>query len=205
MFIGAIKLILSSIYFTFNNKIYRQTFGSPVDLPLSPIIANLVLQDLEERTLEKIDCNILYYFRYVDDILLSAPSDQISKILDIFNNFYSRLQFTVEYENNRKLSFMDLMLEVNDNMFLVDWWFLERFHKEIFSERLLSYYSNHSIHHKVGAICNLVDRVISLSHSNFQQKTSNYVLNFYVKTNIHWQWYLKQLTRLKKTICIQIT
>jgi len=47
--IGAIKLILSSTYFTFNNKIYRQTFGSP----LSPIIANLVLQDLEERALEK--------------------------------------------------------------------------------------------------------------------------------------------------------
>jgi len=26
------------------------------------------------RALEKIDCNISYYFRYVDDILLSAPS-----------------------------------------------------------------------------------------------------------------------------------
>jgi len=88
--------------------------------PLSPIIANLVLQNLEERALEKIDCNIPYYFRYVDDILLSAPSDQISKILDVFNSFHSRLQFTVEYENNRKLSFIDLMLKINDNVILVD-------------------------------------------------------------------------------------
>jgi len=64
----AIKLILSSTYFTFNSKIYRQTFGSPMGSPLSPIIANLTLQDLEERALEKIDCNIPYYFRYIDDI-----------------------------------------------------------------------------------------------------------------------------------------
>jgi len=57
------------------------------------------------------------------------------------------------------------MLEVNDNVILVNW-----FHKETFSERLLSYYSNHPIHHKVGAICNLVDRAILLSHPKFQQK-----------------------------------
>jgi len=48
-FIGAIELILSSTYFTFNKKIYRQTFGTPMGSPLSPIIANLVLQDLEEK------------------------------------------------------------------------------------------------------------------------------------------------------------
>jgi len=57
-FIGTIKLILSSIYFTFNSKVYRQTFGSPMSSPLSPIIANLVLQDLQEKALEKIDCSI---------------------------------------------------------------------------------------------------------------------------------------------------
>jgi len=114
------------------------------------------------RALEKIDCNISYYFRYVDDILLSAPSDQISKLLDVFNSLNSRLQFAVEYENNRKLSFVDLMLEVNDNVILVNW-----SHKETFSGRLLSYYSNHQIHHKVGAICNFVDRAISLFHPKF--------------------------------------
>jgi len=33
-FIGAIKLILLSTYFTFNGKIYRQTFGSPMSSPI---------------------------------------------------------------------------------------------------------------------------------------------------------------------------
>jgi len=94
---GAIKLILSSIYFVFNNKIYRQTFETAMGSPLSPIIANLVLQDLEERALEKINCNIPFYYRYVDDIVLATLIDQIKKIVNTFNDFHNRLQFT-EYE-----------------------------------------------------------------------------------------------------------
>jgi len=164
-FIGAIELILSSTYFTFNKKIYRQTFGTPMGSPLSPIIANIVLQDLEKKTLERIDYNILFYFRYVDDILLSAPSEHISEILDTFNSFHKRLQFTVEYEVNRKLSFLDLMLEVDDGMIIVNW-----FQKETFSGRVLSYYSNHPKCHKMGTIYNLTDRAILLAHPKYYQK-----------------------------------
>jgi len=46
----------------------------------------------------------------LDDIILAAPSDQTSMILDIFNSFHNRLQFTMKFENDRKLNFMDLMM-----------------------------------------------------------------------------------------------
>ena len=36
-FIIAVNLILNSTYFTFNNIIYKQTFGTPMGSPLSPI------------------------------------------------------------------------------------------------------------------------------------------------------------------------
>jgi len=107
-FIEAIKLILSSTYFVFNKKIYRQTYGTPMGSPLSPIIAHMVLQDLEEEALEKINCNIPFYFRYVDDIVLAAPIDQIKKIVDTFNAFHDRLQFTVELEDKKKFKFYGL-------------------------------------------------------------------------------------------------
>jgi len=151
---GAIKLILSSTYFVFNNKIYRQTFGTPMGSPLSPIIANLVLQDLEEKALEKINCNIPFYYRYIDDIVLAAPIDQIKKIVNTFNEFHNRLQFTVEYETNKGLNFMDLRLEVVNGEIALDW-----FHKETFSGRFLSFYSNHPRCHKIGSIYNLLDRL----------------------------------------------
>jgi len=58
--------------------------------------------------------HISFYHRYVDDIILAAPFDQMSMILDTFNNFHNRLQFTMEFENDRKLNFLDLMMKVNN-------------------------------------------------------------------------------------------
>jgi len=87
-FISVIKLILSSTFFTFNNKIYKQTFGTLVSSPLSPIIADIVLQNLKEKTLTRINLNILFYLRYVDDIILAASLDQISNILSFYHHIY---------------------------------------------------------------------------------------------------------------------
>jgi len=38
---AAINFVLSSTYFTFNNKIYKQIFDNPMGSPLSPIMADL--------------------------------------------------------------------------------------------------------------------------------------------------------------------
>jgi len=84
-------------------------------------------------------------------------------ILDTFNNFHNRLQFTMVFKNDRKLSFMDLMIEVVNDTVILDW-----FHKETFSGRVLLYLSNHP--HKIGTIYNLVNRASLLSHPSYQQK-----------------------------------
>jgi len=49
-FIAGIRLVLNSNFFKFNDKIYKQTFGTPMDFPLSLILTDLqlVLQDIEE-------------------------------------------------------------------------------------------------------------------------------------------------------------
>lgn len=46
-FINPISFVLESTYFTFNNTIFKQTFGSLMGSPLSPVIADVVLQDVE--------------------------------------------------------------------------------------------------------------------------------------------------------------
>jgi len=96
---------------------------------------------------------------------MAAPSEHTSNIQKVFNSFHSRIQFTIEHENNRKLSFLDLLLEVVDNKIKIDW-----FHKKTFSGRFLSFLSNHPICHKIGTIYNLIDRAFLLSHPDFQQK-----------------------------------
>lgn len=79
----------------FNNNIYKQKFDCPMDLPLSPVIADIILQDLENRALETIGVELPFYVRYIDDIAFAALPDRVNDILSSFNS-YPRLQFTVE-------------------------------------------------------------------------------------------------------------
>jgi len=130
-FILNYHFILSSTYLTFNNIIYKQTFGTPMESPLSPIIADVVWQDLE-RKLNSINLSLPFYYRYVDDIILAAPSNKITDILNTFNSFHNRLQFIIEYEHNRCLSFLDLKLNIIINRIVID-----RFQKKTFSGRFL--------------------------------------------------------------------
>jgi len=79
-----------------------------MEFPLSPIVADVVMRDLEEWVLNSIDCSPSFYFRYVDDIRLAAPVEQSISILSKFNDYHDRLKFTIENENNNMLSYLDL-------------------------------------------------------------------------------------------------
>jgi len=165
--------------------------------PLSPVIANMVLQDLEEKALEKIDCNIPFYHRYVDDIVLAAPNDQIGKIVDTFNSFHHRLQFTIEFEINKSISFMDLKLEVRNGELILDW-----FHKETFSGRFLSFYSNHPLCHKVGVIYNLIDRAVLLSHPEYHRKNIEICIMLLINNGYPLELIFKQINKRLKMIFV---
>jgi len=64
--------------------------------------------------------NLPFYFRYVDDIVTAVPSNRIQDILNMFNLFHPRLQFTIEVEGN-KLNFLDVTITKNKNNFEFDW------------------------------------------------------------------------------------
>jgi len=80
--------------------------------PLSPIVANLVLQKLEHITINILSIKPKFYYRYVDDIILSTPLACLNELVDRFN-FHPRLSFTMEVGGG-ELSFLDLTLIIND-------------------------------------------------------------------------------------------
>jgi len=75
--------------------------------PLSPIIADLVMEDLECKALERFETEGSFYFRY--DIVTDIPNYLIEEFLRVFNSFHSRLQFTLEVGCGR-LNFLDVMI-----------------------------------------------------------------------------------------------
>jgi len=79
---------------------------------------------------------------------MAVPSNSIDDILDIFNSFHSRLQFTLEIEG-KKLNFLDIIMTINNNI-KFDW-----FHKPTFSGRYLNFLSQHPLSQKRGTIINM--------------------------------------------------
>jgi len=54
------------------------------------------MQDLEEIAIMKLQIHPLFYYRYVDDIILALPSDNTEDTLNIFNSLHTRLRFIME-------------------------------------------------------------------------------------------------------------
>jgi len=152
--------------------VYKQVFGTPMGSPLSPIIADLVLRDLETKALKTLPFSIPIYFRYVDDILLAAPDDQLFNILDIFNSFHKRLQFTLEISSGNRINYLDVTIILDNQTILFD-----NYEKPTNTGRYINYHSQHPLSQKKSIIYGLIDRTVLLSHPKFQEKNLRNVIN----------------------------
>jgi len=66
-----------------------------MDSPLSSIIADIVMQDLE-KMLNSLDFDISFY-RYVDDIIIIAiPSFKVQEVLEKFNHIITEFSLFVK-------------------------------------------------------------------------------------------------------------
>ncbi|KYN16344.1 hypothetical protein ALC57_11400, partial [Trachymyrmex cornetzi] len=115
------------------------------------------------------------YFRYVEDILLALPFDNIFETLNIFNSLHDRLQFTLEIGTDGRINFLDTTVIIKNNMIIFD-----NFHKKTFSGRLLNFHSNHPICHKKGTIISFIDKILLLAHPSFQQKNIIEMINIFL-------------------------
>jgi len=143
-FLHAIDLILSSTSFSFNGEYYEQIYGSPMGSPLSPILADVVMDDLESQCISKLDFEIHTYYRYVDDIFFIIPKTKIDVVLKTFNDYHPRLKFTHELEGNNTLSFLNALVIREGGKLLTNW-----YRKPSFSSRYINYFSSHPLQYKL--------------------------------------------------------
>jgi len=141
---------------------------------LSPIIADLFLQKLENDVLNSLQIKPIFYFRFVDDIVLSTPHSLLNDLLFQFNSYHPRLKFTLEIGGN-SLNFLDLTLIKKEFHLTFDW-----FQKPTFSGRYLNYSSQHPFTHKKGTIISLIDRVFTLSHPEFHKKNFDFLIKILI-------------------------
>lgn len=108
--ISLLKLCLKCSYFKFRNKIYHQKDGVPMGSPVSPIFAELFMESLEGEILP--NPFIQFWKRFVDDTFAIIKGRKSRDILQKLNTFHENIKFTTELEENNKITFLDVCLEV---------------------------------------------------------------------------------------------
>lgn len=155
-------------YFQFDNKIYQQIYGMPMGSPLSPTIANIVLDDLLDETLkllneEMIEIKVIY--KYVDDFFAIIKKKDNEKILHFLNMYHNKLKFTSEIEENEQLPFLDARIHKKDNRIIFDW-----YRKELSSGRIINFHSTQPKRMVINTAKNFIRKILTISDVQFQNK-----------------------------------
>ena len=148
-------------YFNYENDIYIQTFGMPMGNPLSPTIANIILDKLLDECilqLKENDITIKFMVKYVDDIFAIVNKTDTEIILETFNTYHNKLQFTIEKEINNKIPFLDMQIIRQDNTIITDW-----YKKPTSSGRIINYFSTQPKNQKINTLYNIINKVIDIS------------------------------------------
>ena len=94
---------------------YQQVYGTTMGSPVSVVVANLVMEDIEERALSTFHPPSHFWKCYIDDTCAAFPPDQIQPFLDHLNHIELCVQFTVEEESDGRLAFLDVQLSRSDD------------------------------------------------------------------------------------------
>ena len=140
-----IKLCVRDSYFSFDNKIYQQTFGVAMGSSLSPILANLYMEFFENSLLPRINVagiEIILWKRYVDDIFALLKSDNVDSLntfLFALNSQEPSIKFTLEMSQNNTLPFLDVSVQNMEHNFKT-----KVYRKSTHTNSYIHFFSHHS-------------------------------------------------------------
>ena len=163
--INLLTLCLDATFLTFRGKVYKQVHGTAMGSPVSAVVANLVMEDVEERALESFPSPPQFWKRYVDDTFTALPKTLITPFLDHLNGIEPSIKFTVEEERDGQLAFLDVLLRREDDGTIST----SVHHKATHSNQYLSFRSHHPTAHKVAVVRTLMTRAENLSSSGVEQ------------------------------------
>lgn len=140
----AIVFILRNNFLQFNGEIYHQSKGMAMGTNMAVLVANIYCHLLIDKILTskpKFQQTILYFKRYIDDVIIfiKKPDTTKKEIVDLFKETCPSLSFTASEIKNNNV-FLDLEIDINGNCLTY-----KTYQKPL---NLYSYIPPYSTHHK---------------------------------------------------------
>ena len=104
------KLLLNACTktaFSFSKKLYEQINRVSVGSPLCPLMANVMMTELERRVVKDLFNKgyLKLYIRYMDDRLVLMKKSDVTIVLQALIGFHKNLTFTVDTFDDKKVLF----------------------------------------------------------------------------------------------------
>lgn len=101
-----LEYVLSNDYFIYKDYIYKQIHGCAMGSPVSPVVANLCMEAIEDKAIADTTVPPRLWRRYVDDSFVIIKTDAISSFHENLNKVDPKISFTLENENNGEIAFL---------------------------------------------------------------------------------------------------
>ena len=148
-----LNLCLTSTYFQYDGRHYKQLHGTAMGSPVSVVVVEIVMQNIEERALATCRQTIPLWLCYVDDTFTAVHKDEIDDFHKHLSKQHADIQFTREIEEDGKLPFLDCLVSHDNNELHTT-----VYRKPMHTDRLLDESSYNPTSHKATTIKTLTRR-----------------------------------------------
>ena len=106
-----LEFCLCNTYFLFQGKYFEQTQGAAMGSPVSPVLANLYMESIEDKALSSAVIPPRWWKRFVDDTFLILRKDHKEESLHHINSVDPSIQFTTEEQKeDGSMPFSDILV-----------------------------------------------------------------------------------------------
>ena len=149
-----LSVCLDTTYFQVNGEFYKQKKGTAMGSPVSVVVANLFMEEVERAALQSFTHPVKTWKRFVDDTFVIIGKEHVDALHEHLNIQASGVSFTVERETNGMLPFLDVEVRRQQDCSIKT----GVYRKETHTDNYLNFKSHHSAQHKESVIRALVKR-----------------------------------------------
>ena len=106
-----LEFCLKNAYFLFQSRYHEQTEGAAMGSPISPIVANLFMEDLEVQAIKTSPSPPVFWKRFVDDTFIIIKKQHRNSFLEHLNSIHPSIKFfSEETRGDGSMPFPDILI-----------------------------------------------------------------------------------------------
>ena len=154
-----LEFCLKNTYFSFQDHFYEQVGGAAMGSPVSPIVANLYMEYLEQKALITAPNPHRFWCRFVDDTFVIHKEVNTQGFLQQINSVDPAIRFTVEdNKEDGSIPFLDTIVKPEADGTLS----IPMYRKPTHTDQYLQWDSHHHLSAKFSVIHTLSHRASSV-------------------------------------------